>query len=118
VKVPQELKPDGADIAPLLSGTMSEAAFQPHPIYSVSPGFKSRMVRNGPWKLVEGGTGKAKKKADAAGKGETRELFNLDQDMREENNVIATQPKIAEELTALLAKFAQDDKPSSKAAKD
>ncbi len=75
------------------------------------------MVRNGPWKLVEGGNKSKKKSNDPAG-GETRELFNLEQDTSETTNILATQPKIAEELTSLLAKFAQDDRPSAKAEKD
>ena len=112
-KVPASLKLDGADVSGLLSGAISDGAFEQHPIYSVAPGFKSHMVRRGPWKLVEH-VGASKKKAAQ----EPRELFNLQDDISESKNHIAEQPKIAEELAALLKKFSADDQPSKKGAKE
>jgi arylsulfatase A-like enzyme len=116
VPLPKDLAYDGSDVSPLLSGAVSETAFHPHPIYSVSPGFKASMVRKGPWKLVLNGA--KNKKKEKAGAGETRELFNLVDDIGETKDLLAEQPKIAEELSALIQEFAKDDKPSIKAAKD
>ena len=116
--VPASLKIDGEDISPLLNGAISDGAFEQHPIYSVSPGFKSRMVRKGPWKLVVSGATSKKKGAKGDAESDSRELFNLQDDISESKNLRATQPKIAEELAALLAKFSADDQPSKKAAKE
>jgi arylsulfatase A-like enzyme len=117
VTPPATLKLDGADISPLLSGTVKEADFVSHPIYSVSPSYKARMVRRGPWKLVENGSAGGKKaKGDLPS--EARELFNVSDDISETKNLISEQPKIVEELTALLAQFATDDQPSKKATKE
>jgi arylsulfatase A len=46
-------------------------------------------VRQGPWKLI-------------VKRGGTRELFNLDTDLSERTDMLASNPKIADELTALL----------------
>ena len=118
VPVPASLKPDGADISPLLAGAIPEADFKPHLIYSVLPSFKSRMVRSGPWKfLVNGADSKRKNKGgDKAAKsgsgGDVRELFHLEEDISESKNLIADRPEIAKQLSSLLARFAADDQPS------
>ncbi len=95
--LPAELKGDGQDIAPLLSG---EGSVEPHPIYSVSGGYKTRMVRDGVWKLVVSGEGAAAK----------RELFNLEEDIGESRNAAEAFPDKVKALEAELAKFAVDDK--------
>ena len=118
VPVPPSLKPDGADISPLLAGAIPVPSFKPHAIYSVSPSFKSRMVRSGPWKLVVNGADPKQKEqggdkaAKSGSRGDAHELFNLAEDIGESKNLIADQPEIAEELSSLLARFAADDLPS------
>lgn len=101
---PKSVRPDGQDVSPLLGGTSS---VKPHPIYSAAPSFKSRMVRDGAWKLIVGGEGEKKKS----------ELYNLDEDIGETKNLIATQPDKEKELAALLVKFAADDKPGKTGGK-
>jgi arylsulfatase A-like enzyme len=49
-------------------------------------------IRKGPWKLVMRGGG-------------VRELYDLDNDLGEKTDVIASQPKIAEELSALMKRY-------------
>ena len=49
-------------------------------------------IRKGPWKLVMRGGG-------------VRELYDLDNDLGERTDVIASQPKIAEELSALMKRY-------------
>lgn len=100
VRVPEAVALDGSDIAPLLTG---DTKAETHPVYSVSNGFRSRMVRHGPWKLIVT-KGKAKDAKDQ------RELFNLREDIGETKNLIAAQPEKARELESLLARFAADDK--------
>jgi arylsulfatase A-like enzyme len=95
--LPANLQGDGQDIAPLLSGT---AAVAPHPIYSVSGGFKTRMVRVGEWKLIVIGEGARR----------TRELYNVRDDIGETNDLAASQPAKVTELDTLLAEFSANDK--------
>lgn len=101
---PSNLGLDGKDITPILSGT---APMKSHPIYSAGPAFKSRMVRDGAWKLIVTGSGDKEK----------RELYNLQEDIGETKDLIATQPDKAKELDALLVKFAADDKPGKPGGK-
>jgi arylsulfatase A-like enzyme len=102
--LPANLRGDGQDIAPLLAGT---APLEPHPIYSVSGGFKTRMVRSGDWKLIVIGEGGRR----------TRELYHVSEDIGETNDLAASQPDKVNELDALVARFAADDKPGKKAGK-
>lgn len=105
--LPTELKPDGSDLSPLLSGVVPATDYHGHPIYSASPSYKARMVRSGPWKLVVD-----TKKSGA------RELYNVVEDIGETKDQLTAQPKVAEELAGLLEQFSKDDQPSKKAGKD
>jgi arylsulfatase A-like enzyme len=111
VTPPANVNLDGRDISPLLSGAMAQSAFQPHGIYSVSPSFRARMVRQGPWKLVKGGGKNNGKKPleSAPADSEALELFNLQDDIGETKNLIASQPGIAADLGKLLDQFALQD---------
>ena len=51
----QDLKWDGVNISPALLGETSSIA--PRTIYTVSPGWRSRALRSGDWKLVVHGEG-------------------------------------------------------------
>jgi arylsulfatase A-like enzyme len=108
VEVPAEVKQDGRDIAPLLSGAADKMLLKPRSIYSALPGFRGRMVREGTWKLIVL-TGKDGK--------ETRELYNVVDDIGESRNLATAQPERVKELEALLTKLAADDKPGKSGAK-
>jgi hypothetical protein len=71
-----------------------------------------------PWKLIHRNTASAeasaqssaKKKKSAEGKTLIVELFNLDRDSTESNNVANTNPRIVEELTAFMQRAWRDPK--------
>ncbi|OAI56526.1 hypothetical protein AYO49_04080 [Verrucomicrobiaceae bacterium SCGC AG-212-N21] len=107
--VPAEIKRDGRDILPLLSGEADKMLLKPRTIYSASAGFRSRAVRDGAWKLIVTTGGKGGK--------ETRELYNVVEDIGETKNLAAAQPDKVKELDALLAKLAADDQPAKAGAK-
>ncbi len=106
--VPASLQLDGQDISPLLSGKIAESSFQPHPIYTVSPGFKTRMIRRGPWKLVDN-RGKEARKTGAEASSRELELYNLQDDIGESKNLVDAKPGIAAELGKLMDEFAAQD---------
>lgn len=98
VNLPEGAPCDGVDVALLLDG---ETASSP-PIYSASPGFRARMVRLGPWKLI---VTKGKE-----GKPDVEELYNLDDDASESRNIVNDPPDMMEQLRTLLQEFAAGDK--------
>jgi arylsulfatase A-like enzyme len=106
--VPAEIKQDGRDIAPLLGGEADKMLLKPRPIYSVSAGFRNRAVRDGAWKLIV-----------TPGKGgkDTRELYNVVEDIGETKNLAATMPEKVKELDALLSTLAAEDSPAKSGAK-
>lgn len=93
---------DGTDMREVLEKRVGEAASWPRPIYSAGPGYRSRMVRAGDWKLV---VHEAK-----GGKGGARELFHLAEDPGETRNVLEQHAAKAVELETLMKKFATDDR--------
>jgi len=84
---------DGRDIWPQLSG--AEAA-KPRSFYVAGPGFKSRAVRDGDWKLVVTGA--------------RTELFDLAHDPNEQNDLAAKQPQRVAALRELLATLSAADR--------
>src|SRR5262249_23488028 len=87
-----DLKWDGLNLWPQLSG--AEPA-KPRAFYVAGPGFKSRAVRDGDWKLVvsEG------KKDASAGKAE---LFNIASDPNETTDLASKEPQKVEAMRARL----------------
>ena len=77
-----------------------------------------RSVLKWPWKLIHRNTASAdasapssaKKKKSAEGKSLIVELFNVDRDSTESNNVATANPRIVEELTAYLQQAWRDPK--------
>ena len=64
-------------------------------------------LRRGPWKYVQG-AGPAKGKKGANAKAEAAaELYNLDTDIGEQENVAKENEAIAEEMSALLRKLVE-----------
>lgn len=92
---PQDLKWDGVDIWPLLTG---EQTTLDRPLYWAGAGFRSRAVRVGDWKLIM---------QDDHSK---VELFNLATDPDESENLATAHPDQVTELLAALAAAAAADR--------
>lgn len=103
---PGDLKWDGVNLWPLLSGQVK--GLPARTLYSASPSFRAQMVRHGDWKLVVTKTESKKKKKGGAGVGE--ELFNLIQDPSETKNLAADKPEILAEMKQRLKDISARDK--------
>jgi len=97
----RDLKWDGVNIWPALSG---EGALVARSLYWTAPGFRSRAVLEGGWKLV---TTKGK-----PGEPEQAELFDLNTDPGEARDLASSQPERAAALRATLEKLAASDNDS------
>ncbi|MEZ0274931.1 MAG: sulfatase [Roseimicrobium sp.] len=100
--LPTNLPIDGMDIGSVLDNKLSSQFPGVATVYSAGTGFRSRMVRLGRWKLI---VTKGK-----AGRGDTKELYNLDEDPGESRNVIKDHPGEVAQLEAVMQKFASGDK--------
>ncbi len=89
-RLPADRKIDGADIWPLLSG--QSGARSPHEVFYYYRGFKLEAIRRGPWKLHLA----------------KNELYNLQSDIGEANNVAAANPEVVKSLTAATEQMAGD----------
>jgi arylsulfatase A len=112
--VPADRKLDGQDISPVLLG---QAGAQGHEVFHFFRGFNLEAIRSGSWKLHFGGAAPAapaapaKDAKDAKKKGAPKtnakgqpagpQLFNLDTDIGEANNVAAANPDMVKHLQAL-----------------
>ncbi|MCW3081134.1 arylsulfatase [Segetibacter sp.] len=102
---------DSYSILPVLTGKSIEVANQPALVNISSKGFYN--IRKGPWKLVTAvGSGGftvpsivQPKQGEAVG-----QLYNLETDLHEDNNVYSKYPKKVKELSALLDKIRQAPK--------
>jgi arylsulfatase len=94
------LKWDGADIGPLLMGKAADGKFATRSLYWVAPGWRSRAVRVGDWKLIVSGERPARK----------TELYNLAQDPRETTDLATKEPQRMMELFAALNRIAERDR--------
>jgi len=97
---------DGKDIWPLMSG--QPGAKTPHEAFFYHRGMRLAAVRSGKWKLHLGRTARPRAKKDQP-KPEPRrmpgQLYDLEADIGEKNNVAAQHPDVVERLTALAEKF-------------
>jgi len=89
-KPPADRKIDGGDIWPLLAGEPD--AKSPHDEFYYYRGLKLEAVRSGPWKLH-------------LAKGE---LYNLDSDIGESNNVAAANPEVVARLRGIADQMRDD----------
>jgi arylsulfatase A len=89
-RLPADRKIDGHDIWPLLSG--KPGAKSPHDVFYFYHGLKLEAISAGCWKLHL-----------ASG-----ELYNLDSDIGESENVAAAQPKVVKRLQTLAARTKDD----------
>ena len=95
----EQLRWDGVNIWPVVSGTGSLAA---RSLYSAGTGFRSQALRQGDWKLIL-----------YAGQDDTEdrvELFNIAKDPNEENNVAESNPDRIAEMRSELDDVAAGDR--------
>lgn len=104
---------DGGNIWPVMAGTVD--AKSPHDVFYYFKGLKLEAVRKGPWKLHLSGmqqavNGKAARKAakTVAESAPMQQLFNLNDDVGETQNVASSNPNIVAELAELAEKMADD----------
>lgn len=90
----KDLKWDGLNIWPRLTGAEPP---KPRAIYIAGPGFKSRMVRDGDWKLVLTGADKA-------------ELFDLAADPNETTDLATKMPEKVAALRSKLEELSNADR--------
>jgi len=108
--LPPNRKIDGRDIWPVLAGTAGATG---HDVFYYFRGFKLEAVRSGPWKLRLAGAEPAPKAAKAAKGAKTQppaaadQLYNLDTDIGESQDVAAAHPDVVQRLRKLAA--AMDD---------
>ena len=90
-EVPTDRIIDGKDIWQALTTGVDS----PHEAFFYHSGNKLNAVRSGKWKLH-------------ANKGKPSELYNLENDIGEKNNVLKAHPKVVERLKGYLADFSND----------
>jgi arylsulfatase A-like enzyme len=87
--------PDSFSFLPALLAERPEAPGRDH-LVTQSGNFRELSIRKGPWKLIPAAGGTAKKAARSV------ELYRLDTDLGETNNLAAQNPEKVRELAALL----------------
>lgn len=98
---PQDRKIDGKDISALIFG--EEGATSPHEVFYYYMQNRLEAIRKGKWKLHFG-----KGEWAAPVMEENKELYDLESDIGEANNVVAEHADIVEELMALADAARQD----------
>jgi arylsulfatase A-like enzyme len=93
---PRDLKWDGMDIWPTLTGTAS--AGEPRTLYCLGSRNGDQMVRRGPWKLIQ-----------FHGKKPKTELYNLADDIGEQHDLAAERPELVADLTRRMKELAARD---------
>ena len=105
-ELPVDAGPDSFDFLPVLLGRQPED----EPIRDslvIASGNGTMTVRSGPWKLIDGlGSGgfSRPRRVEPSEGGPRGQLYNLDDDLGETQNLYQTNPQIVEELVNLLAK--------------
>jgi arylsulfatase A-like enzyme len=90
-KIPADRVIDGKDIWP----TLTRKAATPHEAFFYHRGNRLEAVRFGKWKLQASG-------------GKPTQLYDLEIDIGERNNLIGTESGVEQRLTELMEKFARD----------
>jgi arylsulfatase A len=94
---------DGRDLSPLLFGKSKESPREAHYYFSE---YELQAVRQGPWKLAI--TPQNKKKSSSDANGSEPRLYNLDDDIGEQQNIAAKHPEIVTKLTALATRMNEE----------
>jgi arylsulfatase A-like enzyme len=116
VKVTAEC--DGISFLPTVLGNNEQQKQHPYLYWNFSEQGGKRSALKWPWKLIHrntasadpSGSSSAKKKKSAEGKSLIVELFNLNLDSTESNNVATANPRIVEELTGYMQQAWRDPK--------
>jgi arylsulfatase A-like enzyme len=93
----RDLKWDGTSLVPLLT---AHEEIPERPLYAVAPGWRSRSLRLGNWKLIVHGEGAARRE----------ELFDLARDPAESMNQADAQPERLQKMFAKLEEMAARDR--------
>ena len=105
-RLPDDAGQDSYNILPaMLDPNLNEPIREATVHHSVSGMFA---IRQGPWKLIQGrgSGGFTRPRKVEPGPGEpTGQLYHLEDDPREQNNLWAERPEIVERLTALLERY-------------
>jgi len=96
---------DGKNIWPVLAGT--ESAKSPHEVFYYYKATQLKAVRSGKWKLHLPINTNAPR-PQVAPRFEKAQLYDLEADVEEENNLAADHPEIVEKLTLLAEKGRED----------
>jgi arylsulfatase A-like enzyme len=93
----EDLRWDGVNLWPQIAAGAEPAV---RSIYTVGPGFRSRALRHGEWKLI----------LHEGKENQVAELYQISKDPSETTNLAAKEPAKLAELTALLATAANADR--------
>jgi len=102
-KVPTDRVIDGRNLWPVLSGQAD--AKPPHDVFYYFRGLQLEAVRSGPWKLHLAVTPPNAKKAGAKSE---PQLYHLERDIAESQNVIAEHPEVVTKIQQLIKSMDQD----------
>lgn len=97
--IPTDRVIDGKDIWPTLIGK----ALTPHELFFYHSGNQLQAVRSGKWKLY-------------VNKGKPTQLYDLESDIGERNNVVKSNPEVVQRLSGHLKAFAKDIADNSRPA--
>ncbi len=110
VPFPEKEVEDSYSILSVLTGESEVITSQPAVVHSASNGFYA--IRKGPWKLIEGlGSGGFTEPQSITPKSgqPTGQLYNLEKDIMETNDIYATNPEKVKELGDLLNNIRKGD---------
>ncbi len=108
IDLPDEAAPDSYDILPALLGESSPAPIREAAIHHSVDGMFS--IRQGKWKLVEGlGSGgfSVPRRIEPTPGGPQGQLYNLEDDLYETNNLYQDYPEIVRDLSLLLERYVE-----------
>jgi arylsulfatase A-like enzyme len=103
----QDLKWDGRNLWPALTRQDSP---QQRMLYWTAPGFRSRAVRDGDWKLIAFAPAKPAAGKSAENKSQRVELFNLARDPNETTDLAGQLPDKVAEMQVKLAEISRADR--------
>ncbi|MEP4077998.1 sulfatase family protein [Haloferula sp.] len=93
---------DSYSIVPILTGQLSDKALREATIHHSISGMFA--IRKGKWKLIVGRGSGGRTKTDKSDRNKLQ-LFDMEKDVGETNNIHQTHPEIVQELTTLLENY-------------